>query len=248
MTKVSLLKRHILKKRKEIIDIAMICFVDIEHPNAINRDENARSRHLARVMERCSLFEELSGVHCLPVHFLRVNRRDLLESKVQALLISGCSTDWKEYDFGGFNELFKLLKEGKIPTLALCGGHQLLAYAFGGECGSLRPLKLGEEDPNPNYHPGMLKEWGIRKVKILKKDPLFDGLGDEIAVPERNYWEIKKMPKEFVNLASTDECQIQTIKHRQKPIYGTQFHPESYDEQHPDGKTVLTNFFRIAGI
>ncbi len=72
----------------------MICFVDIEHPNAINKDENERSSHLARILERCMVFEELSGVHCMPVHFLHINRRDLLESTVQALLIGGCSTDW----------------------------------------------------------------------------------------------------------------------------------------------------------
>jgi len=56
------------------------------------------------------------------------------------------------------------------------------------------------------------------------------------------------MPKGFMNMASTTECRVQAIKHRQKPIYGTQFHPESYDDQHQDGKTVLNNFFRIARI
>ncbi len=139
-----------------------------------------------------------------------------------------------------------LLTERNIPTIGFCGGHQLIAYAFGGESGPLCSLKPGEKDPN--YHPGMLKEWGIKKVRILKRDPLFDGLKDEVTVPEYHYWEIKNMPKEFVNLASTSECKIQAIKHKQKLIYGTQFHPESYDEQHQDGKTVLNNFFKIAEI
>jgi len=226
----------------------MICFVDIEHPDAINKDKNERSSHLVRIMEKCMMFEELSGVHCLPVHFLHINVRDLLESKIQALLISGCSTDWKEYDFELFKELFTLLKEYNIPSIGFCGGHQLIAYAFGGKSDALRPLKPGEKDPNPNYHPGMLKEWGIKKVKILKQDLLFDGLKDDFNVPEYHYWEIKDLPKEFVNLASTHECVIQAIKHKWKPIYGTQFHPEAFDEQHQDGKIILKNFFKIAGI
>jgi len=226
----------------------MICFVDIEHPNAINRNDNERSSHFVKVMEKCLMFEELSGVHCLPLHFLHINRRDLLESKVQALLISGCSTDWKEYNFEWFKELFSLLREYNIPSIGFCGGHQLIAYAFGGKSDALRSLKSGETDPNSNYHPGMLKEWGIKKVRIIKQDPLFDGIKNEITVPEYHYWEIKNLPKEFVNLASTHECKIQVIRNRRKLIYGTQFHPEAYDEQHQDGKKILKNFFKIAGI
>ena len=94
----------------------------------------------------------------------------------------------------------------------------------------------------------MLKEWGIKKIRILKPDPLFKGFKDEIAVPEYHYWEIKELPKEFEILASTDECRIQTIRNRWHLIYGTQFHPEAYDEIYPDGKIILKNFFKIARI
>lgn len=208
----------------------MICFVDIEHPDTINKDNNTKSNHLIRITERCLRFEELSGLHCLPVHFLHIKKEDLLKSKVQALLIGGCSTDWREYNFEWFKDLFALLKKHNVPSIGFCGGHQLFAYAFSGKSDAMRPLKSGETDPNPSYHPGMLKEWGITKVRILKQDPLFDGLKDEIIVPEYHYWEIKKMPKEFENLASTDECTCQVIRNKRKLIYGTQFHPEAYDE------------------
>jgi GMP synthase-like glutamine amidotransferase len=49
-------------------------------------------------------------------------------------------------------------------------------------------------------------------------------------------------------LASGDECGIQAMKHGRRIIYGTQFHPENYDDRHLDGKIILQNFFRIAGI
>lgn len=38
------------------------------------------------------------------------------------------------------------------------------------------------------------------------------------------------------------------IKHRDRLLYGTQFHPEAYDEAHLDGKKLLQNFFRLAGV
>lgn len=38
------------------------------------------------------------------------------------------------------------------------------------------------------------------------------------------------------------------IAHAERPLFGTQFHPEAYDESHSDGRVLLENFFRIAGI
>ena len=45
-----------------------------------------------------------------------------------------------------------------------------------------------------------------------------------------------------------DECPVEAFKHRQRPLYGTQFHPEAYDEDHPQGQIILRNFLRLAGI
>jgi GMP synthase (glutamine-hydrolysing) len=61
-------------------------------------------------------------------------------------------------------------------------------------------------------------------------------------------WHIAKLPPEFDVLAATDECPIQAIKHKTRVLYGTQFHPEQYDDEHTDGKTILRNFFTIAGV
>jgi GMP synthase (glutamine-hydrolysing) len=54
------------------------------------------------------------------------------------------------------------------------------------------------------------------------------------------------LPAELELLASSKECKVQMIKHRDRPLYGTQFHPEIYDDEHPHGKTLLQNFFRLA--
>ena len=54
-------------------------------------------------------------------------------------------TDFEHYDFTTFHPVSELVKQGGIPVIALCGGHQLLAYMFGGTCGALRKLEPGEE-------------------------------------------------------------------------------------------------------
>jgi anthranilate/para-aminobenzoate synthase component II len=41
---------------------------------------------------------------------------------------------------------------------------------------------------------------------------------------------------------------VQAVKHKTRPVYGTQFHPEIWDDAHPDGKRLLQDFFRIAGV
>lgn len=41
---------------------------------------------------------------------------------------------------------------------------------------------------------------------------------------------------------------MEAIRHKEKPLYGTQFHPERYDQDHRDGETLLLNFLRVAGL
>ncbi len=85
-------------------------------------------------------------------------------------------------------------------------------------------------------------------VRVVREDPLFEGLNREPVFFEAHYWELKEVPAGFENLASTDECRIQAIKLQDKPVYGTQFHPELYDNEHSDGRTLIANFLRVAGI
>jgi len=44
------------------------------------------------------------------------------------------------------------------------------------------------------------------------------------------------LPPGFTLLASNDVCRIQAIKHESRLVYGVQFHPEAYTEEHEDGK------------
>jgi GMP synthase (glutamine-hydrolysing) len=67
-------------------------------------------------------------------------------------------------------------------------------------------------------------------------------------VEQRHFWELKTAPTGFARLAASDACAVQAIRHESRPLWGLQFHPERYSERYPDGRIVLANFFRLAGL
>lgn len=220
------------------------CIVDTEHPDAI-RDrlrEKPVEQYKGRVLKQ--RVEQITGLPCVLVHYAEAKREDLERPNVKAILLMsrrsslGASLD---------HDWFALIRETSIPMIGFAGGHEMIAQAFGGEIGNLRPLQPGEPDPRPQYCPGFCKELGFLKVRLLKADPLFEGLIDAITVRQFHATAISKLPAEFDTLAASDECSIQVIRHRTRPLYGVQFHAEAYDDQHPDGRKLLENFLRIAG-
>jgi len=201
-------------------------------------------------------------------HYRRVTRRRLREWNIRAIVISGNSSDWIEYDADAFDEMFDIIRSAEWPIFGICGGHQLIGMAHGAPLGPMRELRPGEVSAS-SYAPAYFKEWGFTPVRIVQADPIFDGLGAVPIFAEAHYWEIKELPAGFELLASTDECPIEAMRQRGKPIYGVQFHPEAYSEYpgdrrsaqlndiyapavcqevHPDGRQLLENFFKIAGV
>jgi len=198
--------------------------------------------------------EEISGHACLLQRYSRVTRQRLKEWDIRALVISGCTADWSEYSEADLAEMYHIIQAADLPILGLCGGHQLIALAYGTPVGLMRRLEEGEEDVCPDLGPGYHKEWGFTPVRLLKADPIFEGLGEEPVFFQAHYWEVKEVPPGFELLASTDVCRIQAIRHVGRLVYGTQFHPEycyfskEEEKEYDDGRKLLANFFRMAGI
>lgn len=218
-----------------------ICFVIMHHPDIVQSQQASINRSKSR-------FEQLSGLPCVVIHFSEIRKEHLREHNIQAVLLSGISPTTAKYDPKWFDNFYTFLRELDLPTIGFCGGHETIARAYGGKNAAMRLLRPGEKDPNPNYYPGYYKEWGFSKVQILKQDALFTGLGKEITVAEYHWGQVKELPDVFEILASTQECRVQVIKHREKKLYGTQFHPEAYSDKYQDGRIILQNFFRIAGL
>ena len=57
--------------------------------------------------------------------------------------------------------------------------------------------------------------------------------------------ELKNVPDGFVKIARSAHCDISGIRHKEKPIYGIQFHPEKYTEDFTDGKIIFKNYIEL---
>ena len=114
---------------------------------------------------------------------------------------------------------------GKVPVLGVCLGHQSVGAAFGGEI--IKAGKLMHGKPSEVRHDG----------KTLFKD-----LPNPI--PATRYHSLvlnrKTLPDCFEITAESDDNEIMGIRHKELPVEGVQFHPESILT--PNGKDLLRNF------
>lgn len=108
-------------------------------------------------------------------------------------------------------EVLRAAVRARIPTLAVCFGHQLLAKAFGARIVT-RP-----------------KRTGLFRVEPVTEDPMFAGIEGSALVPEQHSDHVSELPPEFSLVATSSYCDVQALRHRTGLVYGVQFHP-CYDD------------------
>lgn len=124
----------------------------------------------------------------------------------------------------------EIVGESSVPLLGICLGHQAIAVAFGGEVShSLSGPLHGKT--SLIYHNGS----GIYK-----------GLPNPVVGGRYHSLAITKLPQELEVTARTQDGIIMGVKHKQRPIFGLQFHPESVLT--PQGLRIVENFLRMAGL
>ncbi len=202
-------------------------------------------------------FEKLTGAPALVQHYSEITPKLVDSLPIRAIFISGSGCPWPEVDCRKLDGLYDVMKNTEIPTHGACAGHQLLGFLFNAEDFHtvtrledeyMRRLGPGEPVSVSDKHPGWYCQSGMYEIEILRQDPVFAGFGDTLTVSESHFCEVKTLPPDFIHLARDDNCEIQAMKHKDRPIYGTQFHPEAWTETYPDGKQFMQNFFRIAGL
>lgn len=124
-----------------------------------------------------------------------------------------------------FDDLVQYIPRIDVPLLGICGGHQAIALAYGGNLGK----------------SGRLIE-GFRNVELEDKDTLLAGLPSKIRVMQSHSEEVRTLPPQFIRTARSDDTKNEAMKHETKPIYGVQFHPERWNEDYQAGKRILENF------
>ncbi len=226
----------------------MIIFVDNEHVSGYDQ-EWGKSVMAARTRIKYRL-EDITGDHCLLVRYQHVTPELLQKFNVRALFVSGNSADPSVYDEKDREGLRQIFRGLSLPMFCFCGGFQLLGETLGSPLEVIGPLDPGEEDPIPNstYYVGMKKEYGYDTVNVVKKHPILNGLSETPIVRHAHSLELKTAPTGFQVYASTTVTPIQMIIHDTLPIAGTQFHPEYYTDEHPDGRTMIENFCKYAGL
>ncbi|WP_321376451.1 hypothetical protein [uncultured Draconibacterium sp.] len=116
---------------------------------------------------------------------------------------------------------FRWLKDFDKPVLGICAGHHVTGYLYGSEL-------LRNEEP----------ESGDFEVKIVKPDPLFHKLPQKFTVKQMHNDSIT-LPNDFELLVTSSTCKNQLMKHKNKPLYTCQFHPEFYNHQ------LIRNFIAL---
>ena len=113
-----------------------------------------------------------------------------------------------------------------IPTLGVCLGHQAICSAYGSTITYAKELMHGKQS----------------MVIFMGESPLFRGFPHETLVARYHSLSVDPatLPDCLDITAVTTDGEVMAVQHKEFPIYGVQFHPESI--MTPDGKTLLRNF------
>jgi anthranilate synthase/aminodeoxychorismate synthase-like glutamine amidotransferase len=111
----------------------------------------------------------------------------------------------------------------RVPTLGVCLGHQAIVQCFGGEVGQARELVHG-------------------KATVVSHDGrgLFSGLPEEFLAGRYHSLAATSVPDCFEISATAADGEVMAVRHRDLPVDGVQFHPESVLTPH--GRDIAKNF------
>ena len=117
-----------------------------------------------------------------------------------------------------------------LPILGVCLSHQAIGQAYGGDVVRAKAIMHGKT--SPIHHEGK----GI-----------FAGLPDPFTATRYHSLSVEKstLPQALEVTAWTEDGEIMGFQHREKPVHGVQFHPESIATE--GGHAMLANFLKLAG-
>lgn len=117
---------------------------------------------------------------------------------------------------------------GKIPLLGVCLGHQSIGQYFGGKVVRAASLMHGKTSPVTHNH-----------------DPLFANMPNPFQATRYHSLLVEResLPNCLEIIAETEAKEIMGLRHRELPVWGVQFHPESIAT--PEGIHILKNFLRF---
>lgn len=116
------------------------------------------------------------------------------------------------------SKIVKYSIKNDVKLLGICYGAEILALTLGGTIRKSFSLQKGTET-----------------IKIIKYNPISS---NSLYVFESHGFEISKLPNTLIPLGESSNCRYEIIAYEEKPIFGTQFHPEMSQ----DGQDLIEKF------
>ena len=161
---------------------------------------------------------------------VKVVRNDAIDADLAADLVPShvliSPGPGRPSDAGASVEIVRRLAPN-VPTFGVCLGHQVIVEAFGGEVGPAKRLVHGKA--TPVRHDGR----GI-----------FAGLPEEFEAGRYHSLAARRLPDELEPCAHADDGEVMGVRHRELPVHGVQFHPESVLT--PLGPQIAATFLATA--
>ena len=156
---------------------------------------------------------------------------DVDELSADAVVLSGSADPWAAHRPEALDRFYGVLRAYRGPVFGICAGMQMLVRAGGGEVGAAaRPTR------------------GFASVDVVDDSDLLAGLGPSFAAFQSHEDEILRLPAGFRVLATGRDGGIEAVAADSRPWWGTQFHPEAWDHDHPAGRAIVERFVELAGI
>ncbi len=227
----------------------MILFVDMEPhgPHIAPPLSRMWAEHTLKAKYR------LEDIADCPVLLVRHDRfiPDLpARQGARAVIIGGHLTETADYTPGARDGVLAYAADPDRPLLGICGGHQLIAEVHGGRTGPITPGTVPTDDL-PCLASADLREIRVEtphgRVGYLaahraEAHPLLDELPETPRFLHAHYWHVTQVPPGFRVLARSADGVVQAMAHLSRPIFGTQFHPEGFSDDVPEGAALLSAF------
>ncbi|WP_411276863.1 type 1 glutamine amidotransferase [Gaiella sp.] len=179
-----------------------------------------------RYLEAEAQISSLTDAHVESRHYWAIEAPD-----ADALVLSGSGEPWALHAPAALERFYDVLRSYDGPVLGICAGMQTLVRAAGGSIG-----------------PAGQSTHGFARVGIVDDSDLFAGCSPSIEVFQDHSYEVTDVPSGMRVLATSATCSVEAIAAGDRPWWGTQFHPEAWDREHPDGQAIIESFLRIADL